>query len=322
MSSFSRATFKSLNYNSFRPQYQPSFYHLISQYVCKNDTSKLPIDVAIDLGCGTGIASFPLLNFTNKVIGLDLSPKMIETANSLIKERCDSMKIQDYNRIGFLTGSVEDFLYQQNGDRLISENSVDLISAAQCIHWFKDYKSFFQNCYTLLKPGGTLGYWYYIDPVILDFRGPSKDISKEEATKTASEIYFKYVYDDPAFLGSHWEQPGRSVLKDHLKEVNKCIPYDLYDNVTIRNFAYDPKKSPQPTLEDLDLSRYNIQLSDYVDYLRTYSSFSTFKAATGDKEDIYGQLLKDFEHRLGWTNETKIDLVWNTGYTLLTKKYR
>ena len=136
MSTFSKTNFKSLNYNSFRPHYPPSFYQILSKYI----QEPIPVSNTIDLGCGTGVASYPLLNISHNVIGLDLSPNMVDTANSLISKNLEQLGINDTSRIKFIRGAVEDFVKQSN-----DIGKYDLITAAQCIHWFQDYKLFFKN---------------------------------------------------------------------------------------------------------------------------------------------------------------------------------
>ena len=226
MTTFSKTNFKSLNYNSFRPHYPPSFYKILADYVTKVELPlpiNLPIDKTIDLGCGTGVATYPLLNISTNVIGVDLSLKMIETANSLIEKNLQTLGINNPTltlRIKFITGSVEEFVkqQQQNKDHSVAStlepNSIDLITAAQCIHWFQDYDSFFQNCHQLLKNDtGVLAYFFYNDPKIVEFLGPAReDIPKEEILKLSYQVYNKYVYDDDNYIGQYWEQPGRNIL--------------------------------------------------------------------------------------------------------------
>ncbi|KAK6459164.1 trans-aconitate methyltransferase 2 [Scheffersomyces xylosifermentans] len=317
MSTFSKANFKSLNYNSFRPHYPASFYKILFNYVTKGNESKLPISRAIDLGCGTGVATYPLLNSTKEVIGLDLSPQMIKTANSLVAERLAQLDIKDQSRISFKTGAVEDYVYQEPKET--PDGSIDLITAAQCIHWFKDYDAFFANAAKLLRPGGTLAYWFYIDPIIVDIRGSFKG-DKSHALKRTMELYNKYIYDDPNFIGPHWEQPGREIIKNFSVEVNKHIPEELYEDITIKTFI--PSEKQKVAGEgDLDLKKLDIPLNSYFDYLRTYSGYHNYKEQLKDKAVAHELFLSDLKEELGFDLEaTKIDLVWNTGYTFITKK--
>ncbi|KAF6062664.1 Methyltransferase domain family protein [Candida albicans] len=234
MTTFSKTNFKSLNYNSFRPHYPPSFYKILADYVTKVESPlpiNLPIDKTIDLGCGTGVATYPLLNISTNVIGVDLSSKMIETANSLIEKNLQTL--------------VEEFVkqQQQNKDHSIAStlepNSIDLITAAQCIHWFQDYNSFFQNCHQLLK----------------------NDTGRD--TQVKYQVYNKYVYDDDNYIGQYWEQPGRNILKHFCQQVNEKIPRDLYTDIVINTFKPSIEKNNSGNTSianeevDLDLKNWN-----------------------------------------------------------------
>lgn len=302
MTTFSKSGFRSINYNSFRPHYPPSFYKILTDYVSNKTISK-----TIDLGCGSGVATFPLLNISQYAVGLDLSPRMVEAANQLKTNRLNQMGIFDESRIEFVQGAVEDFQ--------APAASFDLITAAQCIHWFEDYDSFFISAAKHLKSGGTLAYWYYVDPVFVDFSGPhDSSKSKEEILNSAFQLYHDFVYKNPKWLGKYWEQPGRGILQNELVEVDSHIP-DLYTDVKINKYnAGVPYQD-----DDLKLYKKGINLQDFANYLSTYSSYHNFVEAN-EKADFLGTFLAACEKELGWTSETSIDIVWNTGYTFMKKK--
>ncbi|KAI5957971.1 hypothetical protein KGF57_002779 [Candida theae] len=308
MATFSKSSFKTLNYNSFRPHYPPSFYKILSEYVQKGQNQhQLPVNKAIDLGCGTGVATYPLLNFVCDVIGLDLSPPMIETANSLIQQRLKDMGLDSKDpKIAFKVGSAESFVNDQES---VESGSIDLITAAQCIHWFQDYDSFFQSAAKLLKRGGTLAYFYYIDPMIIDFTGPSKG-DKEEILEKAYEIYLKFAYNDPNLIGPHWEQPGRDILKHFCEEVNSHIPQDQFTDVTINTYRASPKNPRAEESKDLDLKKLSISLHDYLAYFETYSGFHNYKEKSGNAGLIQTDFVKELVEATGWDLEkTAVDLV-------------
>lgn len=317
MATFSKNSFKALNYNSFRPHYPSSFYQTLSKYATGGDESKLPLNKGLDLGCGTGVATYLLLNFVDKVVGVDLSPKMIETAQSLIPTRCQEMAVEDKSRIEFMTGSAEEFVNLE--PQKMAQGSVDLIVAAQCIHWFQDYDTFFRSCNSLLKKGGTLAYWYYVDPIMVDFNGPAKG-EKKEVLEKAFQIYNKYNYDDPKYIGPHWEQPGRSIIRDLCVKVNEGVPKDVFTDINVNTFIPDFDGKHTPSEDDLDLTKTNISLDDFVLYLRTYSGYHTFKDVTGDKDNVMELFISECESELGWDrNTTKIDIIWRTGYVFMKK---
>lgn len=309
MTTFAKSGFRSLNYNSFRPHYPPSFYKLLVDYAGKEKFSN-----TIDLGCGTGVATFPLLNISDKVTGLDLSPLMIEGANKLKAQRLKELGIEDESRISFQVSAVEDFE--------APPESFDLIACAECIHWFSDYDAFFASAARQLKPGGVLAYWYYVDPVIVDFDGPyDKSRSKLEIKDAAMQLYRKLVYHDPQYLGPHWEQPGRFILQNFLVETDKHIPYSLFKDVKINKYIPTSDGAKKYSDQDLQLKREKITLMDFRNYLSTYSSFHNFRDKTGQDAEFLDFFVSSMEKELGWDkNETKLDMEWYTGYTFLRKQ--
>lgn len=301
MATFSKSTFKAFNYSSFRPHYPASFYEILEKYTGGR------VAKAIDLGCGTGVATYPLLNVANNVVGLDLSPGMIETANKLKQERLALLGIEDKSVISFHVGTAEDFVKSPTDD--IRPGSVDLITAAQCIHWFQNYDEFFRSSSQLLKSGGTLAYWYYLDPVISDVQTNG---DKAAILKKASEVYDKFVYNDHRYLGPHWEQPGRSILKDELKDVDRHLTSDFTD-VVINKY-----RAGGDATNILSLAKKGAKLQDFRNYLSTYSSYHNYKVATGDKDNLIQKFLDELEEVLG--GDVAFDLTWNTGYTFARKR--
>lgn len=309
MSTFAKAGFKSSNYESFRPRYPSSFYKLLMEYV-----GRPKVDKTIDLGCGSGQATYALLNFSKNVFGLDLSPPMIETANKVKHKKLQELGIDDAKRIEFQVSAVEDFE--------APASSFDLITAAECIHWFKNYPKFFEAAARQLRPNGVLAYWYYIDPVVVGFEGPHDTTrSPQQIRSRAFEIYQKYVYDDPKYLGPHWDSPGRDILREQLVEVDSYVPKDLFTDVKVQKYQPSTDGELQLTDADLHLVREKISLMDFANYISTYSLFHNYSEATKKGAEFLELMVKQFEEELGWDRqETLLDLHWNSGYTFMRKK--
>lgn len=308
MSTFAKAAFDSARYEAFRPRYPKSFYELLKSYIGKSQ-----IKSTLDVGCGTGVATYPLVEFSETVTALDISAKMIQIAEEVKKDKLAQLGIQDQSRVMFKVNSVQDLNEP--------ENSYDLITSAQCIHWFGDFTSYFSAAHNLLKPGGVLAYWYYADPIVVDFDGPSdQKKSKTEISDAAKAIYHRLVYDDPNGLGPHWDQPGRNILKHFLVEVDDKIPQEKFENVKIQK--YDPKSAGEAKFSDEDLQIYheNSNLLSFAKYISTYSAYHQYDETTGKGEEFIEKFIKTFEDELGWDREaTVLNLRWNAGYTFLTK---
>lgn len=322
MTTFSKTGFKSLNYNSFRPHYPASFYKILENYAIKDGVLTSPLNKSIDLGCGSGVATYPLLNFSKKVVGIDLSELMIDTANSLKVKRLQELGIKDDSVINFEQGSAESFLENIESKGELRE-SFDLLTAAQCIHWFQDHELFFKNASQLLKKGGVLSYFYYLDPIITKFSDKRPNQSSEFVINRAIEIYNKYVYDDDRYMGKSWEQPGRNILKSELESVDQVIPHDLYNDIKIKKFQAKSKINNgivEYDDDDLKLVKVDSTLQDLADYFGTYSAYHNFKQSTGDKVNLIESYISELELEFGWDRKTtKVDITWNAGYTFMRK---
>lgn len=308
--------FNSNAYASFRFRYPENFFELLKAYSNRETNGKASQSKelkALDLGCGTGFASYPLLDVVENVVGIDPSPNMIATANSLKTKFCEKKKIYQ-SKIQFKVGRTEDLLSSTD---LVPE-SFDLITLAQCAHWF-DIDVFFKNSAALLKKGGTLAYWYYGDPHIVDFS--SLSTTKEQTLKEATQMFDKYIYADPHCIGPYWDYPGRHILRNDYKAINERIPFDSFEDIRINTFRVNFDNRLYPSRDDLDMSRQQLLLQDFFSYLGTYSALSTFREQTGDKENVMEKYLLELEEKFGWDRkQTKIDVVWNSGYTFLRKK--
>jgi SAM-dependent methyltransferase len=103
-----------------------------------NDTSPVSTSIIADIGCGTGHHVASLASKNLKVIGVDISPSMIEKAK------------EDYPSYDFRLGNAID-----NG--LFKMNSLTHILCLYfTIYYFKDKRHFFDNCMDWLMPGGYL----------------------------------------------------------------------------------------------------------------------------------------------------------------------
>jgi ubiquinone/menaquinone biosynthesis C-methylase UbiE len=143
---------------------------------------------AIDLGCGHGVvARFLSPSFTT-VKGIDPSEGMLAKARSL---STDSTK-----NITYHTGNATTLG--------VSDHSVDLVLVGQAAHWFP-YPAAFTALHKALRPGGTLAFFGYKDPVFPHY-------------PRASKILDDYAYGEDK-LGPHWPQPGRSIVQNKLRDI-------------------------------------------------------------------------------------------------------
>lgn len=283
MATYSDTDFNTKHYNDSRPNYSDQFYQALMKYHGENNR-----DLAMDIGCGSGFVAFKLLDHFKKVIGTDISDTMIEQCQN-------DPKTSTNDRIRFLQAPAE------HPPTEIKDNSIDMITGAECCHWV-DHDVFFKQCWRILKPRGTLAYWFYKDPIFVDY-------------PEANKVYDDYCYENSNYMGPCWEQPGRNYLRTMLREIE--VPQELYTDVVRKE--YEPLRAGDvPT--DLYISK-QITLADFKDYVTSWSAYHNWKkkfpAAT---EDIADKFIKELRDVLKCNDSFKFTVVWGTVYTFARKK--
>jgi 2-polyprenyl-3-methyl-5-hydroxy-6-metoxy-1,4-benzoquinol methylase len=126
---------QSKNWDKSEGRFDPALAKVLrrsEKYLKKDDT-------VLDFGCGTGTRSLELAPFVRRVIGLDISPKMIEHAREKAKE-------QRIENADFTDGTIF--------DEICKVGSFDAVVSFGVIHLLEDYKDVLRRINELLKPGG------------------------------------------------------------------------------------------------------------------------------------------------------------------------
>lgn len=101
-------------------------------------------DIVLDLGSGAGFDCFLASNkvgSTGKVIGVDMTPEMIEKARGNAKKG-------NYENVEFRLGEIENLP--------VEDNSVDVIISNCVVNLSPDKRMVFKESFRVLKPGGSL----------------------------------------------------------------------------------------------------------------------------------------------------------------------
>lgn len=126
-------------YSSFYDQHLTKYLHYkVPEALYKMIQQETNIEEAkwkiLDLGCGTGLCGEYFKKFAEKLIGIDISSKMIEAA----KEK----KIYDELQVGDIQTTIEKY------------KNLDLILAADVFTYIGELATLFNKIYHALKPGG------------------------------------------------------------------------------------------------------------------------------------------------------------------------
>lgn len=128
-------------YSQFRPHYPEALFNFLVEQSAGHDC-------AWDCATGSGQSASMLANHFEHVIASDASYQQLQNA-------------QQSDRVSYFTCLAEQIP--------LADNSLDLITVAQALHWFK-LESFYVEVRRILKPDGLLAVWTYnlmqINPVL------------------------------------------------------------------------------------------------------------------------------------------------------------
>ncbi|MFG0722240.1 class I SAM-dependent methyltransferase [Pseudomonas sp. GLN_6] len=119
-------------YANFRPHYPPSLFNWLADQCPRRQR-------ALDIACGNGQASYPLLEHFEQLLACDSSLQQLQAGQ---------------NQPG-----LQQFVAEATKQPLPSR-SLDLIVVAQALHWFAT-PALFAEVRRLLQPGGVFCAWCY-----------------------------------------------------------------------------------------------------------------------------------------------------------------
>ncbi|MFT4173189.1 MAG: class I SAM-dependent methyltransferase [Rhodocyclaceae bacterium] len=178
-------------YFAFRPRYPAAMFDYLANLAPRRE-------LAWDCGCGSGQATVDLATRFARVLGSDLAPAQIAAAP---------------NR-----DNVE-WRVADAPDSGLADGSVDLITAAQALHWF-DLDAFYAEVRRVLSPGGVLAAWSYgivqvvdshIDAPVQHFRtetvGPFWPPERRHVENGYRDLPFPFIEEmPPAFaMETEWD---------------------------------------------------------------------------------------------------------------------
>lgn len=230
------------------------------------------------------------------VVGTDPSPGMIKQASSQTSA----------GNISFRQGSAE-----STPD--VADGSVDCIVAGQAAHWF-DYQRLWPEMSRLLRREGTLAFWGYKDPVLVDY-------------PHATEILNRNTYgSDPNTMGPYWSMPGRRYVQEKLRVVQPP-PVDFSE---VERVEYEPACDGRRSGEGTIFMEKEVSVGGLKDYYRTWSSFHGWqeahpgevarsKGGSGDLADRMFDEIAEYDGELGDEGRV-VRMEWGSGLVMARRR--
>ena len=159
-------------YAKHRPSYPDAMFEEIFKYCTSEKPHETSLDLAVDVGCGSGQSTRPFCRYFRHVIGTDVSEQQIKSAIAKTNE----FSIDKEKSIEFKACPSEDLSFLEN-------DSADLVTAAQAFQWF-NFDLFNAEVRRVLKPGGTFAAFGYGINVLDD----------PEANKLQNEVKFFFQH--------------------------------------------------------------------------------------------------------------------------------
>lgn len=96
---------------------RPAVHQELLEVIVDHYQLEVPVALALDVACGTGLSTLPLTEYAEQVVGMDVSPDMLAQAKA-------------HSRITYQQGRAEEL----SG---FTEQSVDLITLSSGFHWLE-----------------------------------------------------------------------------------------------------------------------------------------------------------------------------------------
>ena len=197
------------SYVKHRPTYPNEMYELIYMHVNQ-------FNLALDCGTGNGQVAVELAKKFKKVIATDASSNQISNA---------------------IAHPKVEYRVRPSENSELENNSVDLLTVGQALHWF-NFDAFFKEVERVLKPDGVFACWTY------------KYLTINEELDTVLEKFFVLIDD-------YWPPERDYVMAEY-----KTIPFPKH---------FVPIDFPVMTIDR------PMTADEALNYLRTWSSVKNYK---------------------------------------------
>jgi SAM-dependent methyltransferase len=175
----------------------------------------LPDPSLLDLGCGTCLHAGTFASRGWQVLGVDMSPTMLEMA----AVRQQAMASPERERLELSLGDVRSFRAGRQFDMVTSLFHVASYQTAN-----GDLDRFLQTAISHLKPGGVLIFDYWYGPAVLNLRPATRVRRYEDEAIKATRIGEPTIFTEQNAVNVHFDvtfidkttATARELSEDHL----------------------------------------------------------------------------------------------------------
>lgn len=339
MSAFAAKSFQSHDYSLYRPSYSLDFFKYIFDFanLVKNSQDGKILSI-LDVGAGPGTCMVTIIPYLatlveEKKLNVQKIRLVVTDVSSNMLSEAKKNLIDVIGKIGAQHANLFELLYFEAGGEglsdLVGEASIDIVIAAECVHWLKN-KDWLNCMQQILKPTtGVLAFWGYVDPV---FTGVEKPGNHEKEIESANDFYESFVYEAEGKLGVYWQQPGRSKLRGLCKEANGLVYDDTRCWGDVITVYRDPLKGDVKVLDRLRGQDVDFEVDDeafkltksftldqFLRYADTWSSSHKWNAEHDENNKVSSVFYKGLNETTKWELEDVIEVEFKTYYTLAKK---
>lgn len=289
---FSDSNFDTDEYWKNRPTYPAEWFQLLLDY------HKGGNDHAMDVGSGPGEVAVRLFGKFKKITAVDDSEVMRQRCIVNMHQKLNQMLADgECPEIGLDEIGFDAILSPSEDITDLKDGSVDMITAGECVHWF-DWEKWPLEVSRLLRSQGTVCYFEYTDPVLVDYPEIQQEIDY-------------MIYEDETFLEPYWIQPATSRFRMFLQGLSDHFKNDP-DFTDVKVVRYDSIVD-KDTSDKLVITR-NWTPKQYIDSINTWSASHTWNqthdVTAGDM--VYNRM----KELTGWKEEPTLRLVWPSIYVM------
>ena len=207
---------------------------------CGNPTALASLkegEVVVDLGSGGGFDCFlaaEKVGETGKVIGIDMTAEMLETAR-------ENARNGEYRNVEFRLGEIENLP--------VADNSADVIISNCVINLSPDKKRVFNEAFRVLKPGGRI----MVSDIVLEKKLP-------DAIMNSIEAYVGCIAG--AMLKEEYLKTVKSAGLEHVNVIDETVfPVDYIANDPVAQKIIEGLSLSTMELRDIGNSILSVKVS-------------------------------------------------------------